>query len=185
MALTWWRTAIRSDSELFSDAWSVVQIPIGATLKRVIVSCYIESGEALDADSIRFLTHTPIVNTLEVTAGSPPPFPENPGRTLPGNRDFLHYDVTTMKTVLEGGTTTVLTTAFNDGSVSRWDTSVQRKNLTDPMEVFWSWGFLYGGTFPARGAFSRMVASSLLDVGSPIGGMQLYEGPSRLDPSAQ
>lgn len=162
MSLTWERTVIRSTSPVFSDFWSLLNLPVNATLKRVVLSWYIDMLGG-DADSLAFWTQIPIVNTIEVTYGSPPPFPENPGQTVPDVQDFLHYDVTTMKGVFASGSIVRLSTAFNDGSVGRWDTSVQRRSLTEPATVWWSWGAAYPGPFPASGALSRAVASVLYD----------------------
>lgn len=147
---------------MFSDFWALANLGTDTTIKRVVLSWYIDMlGN--DSGSLAFWSEVPIVNTIEVTYGSPPPFPENPGQTFPDTQDFLHYDVTTMKGVPEAGTSILLSTAFNDGSVGRWDTSVQRRSLTEPCTVWWSWGAAYPGPFPASGALSRGVASVLYD----------------------
>lgn len=162
MSLTWERTVIRSTSAVFSDFWALCNLPVNATLKRVVLSSYIDML-GTDGTSLPFWASIPIVNTIEVTYGSPPPFPENPGTTVPDVQDFLHYDVTTMKGVWKSGGVIELSTAFNDGDVSRWDTSVQRRSLTEPATVWWSWGVAYPGPYPPAGALSRGVASVLYD----------------------
>lgn len=147
---------------MFSDFWALSNLAPDTTLKRVVLSWYIDMTDD-DSYSLQFWSEIPIVNTIEVTYGSPPPFPDNPGQTVPDVQDFLHYDITTMKGVYESGSSVLLTTAFNDASVGRWDTSVQRRSLTEPATVWWSWGAAYPGPFPPRGAYSRAVASVLYD----------------------
>lgn len=162
MPLAWERSVVRSTSAVFSDFWALCNLPVNATLKRVNLNCYIDML-GTDGTSLPYWASLPIVNTIEVTYGSPPPFPENPGTHVPDVEDFLHYDITTMKGVWKSGGAIQLSTAFNDGDVCRINTTVQRRTNTLPATIWWSWGVAHPGPYPPAGALSRAVASVLYE----------------------
>lgn len=164
MVLRWVRTAIRSTSPLFSDFYTLVQIPVGVTLKRTICSWYVETPFSDNASQV-YWSQNPIISAIQVTSGSPPPFPINPGRELPDG-DFLHWDISTVKPVpgFTGASGSMLySSAASTGAIQRIDTDVQRKPIIVPMEVFLTWGFLGPLSLPANGVVTRLTASCLID----------------------
>lgn len=164
MVLRWVRSAIRSTSPLFSDFYTLVQLPVGVTLKRTICSWYVETPFT-DNDSQIYWSQNPIISAIQVTSGSPPPFPINPGRDLPEG-DFLHYGISTVKPVpgWTGASGSMFyTSAATTGDIEKIDTDVQRKPIIVPSEVFLTWGFLGPLSLPANGVVTRLTASCLID----------------------
>lgn len=162
MALEWFYSQTRSQSPLFSDFWTLVQLPPGVTLKRTIISWHIDML-GTDNASVEFWSSINVVNTLEMTFGSPPPFPENPGISPLSGRDLLHLDETRLSVVSGTSVSFVLSTADDDSGIGRWDTKVQRRNDVVPAELFWSWGVTASANLPATGALSRFTSAVLVD----------------------
>lgn len=162
MALEWFYSQTRSQFPVFSDFWTLVQLPPGVTLKRTILSWHIDML-GTDNASVEFWTTINIVNTLEMTFGSPPPFPENPGVESLSARDLLHLDETRMSVHPSVSPSFVVSTALTDASIGRWDTKVQRRNDAVPAELFWSWGATAFTNLPPTGAISRFSSAVLVD----------------------
>ena len=162
VALEWQRTQARSQQPVFSDFWTLVQLQPGVTLKRVILSWHIDML-GTDNASVEFWTTINVVNTLEITYGSPPPFPENPGIAPLGPRDLLQLDETRLAVHPQVSPSFVVSTAVTDADIGRWDTNVQRRNDATGAQLYWSWGVTASTNLPPTGALSRFAASVLVD----------------------
>lgn len=168
MVLAWDRRQTASTSPLFSDFWALVDLSPGVTLKRVVLNAFITNRTG-DSDSLSYWVGRGIVTAIEVTYGSPPPFPEDPATTFPGERDFIHWGLAPMNLM---GQSTFPSTTADAGGMIHVDTPVQRVNHEVPATVWWSWG-VQGGAPPGlvTGALSRFASSVLVDApdvpGSP------------------
>lgn len=160
VALQWAYLAQRSNLTVFSDFWTLVQLPAGVTLKRTILTWYIDNSG--DINALEYWGAIPIVNTVEITFGDPPPFPENPGTAPLDGRDLLHLEITRMSNV-NVGQGALASTASNQGSIGRIDTKVQRRNDATNASLYWSWGVIDNSPPAVAGSISRFAAAILVD----------------------
>lgn len=160
MALEWDRRQVAGTSPLFSDFWALVDLSPGVTLKRVVLNAFITNRSGT-SDDLSYWVGRGIVSAIEVTYGSPPPFPDDPATTFPGGRDFIDWRLAPMGLV---GQSTFPTTTADSGGLIHVDTPVQRLNNEVPSTVWWSWG-VQGGPPPGGivGALSRFASSVLVD----------------------
>lgn len=159
MVLRWYRTSFRGITPLFSDYWTLAQLPAGVTLKRVVLDCAIVCRGTLN-DASAWMAQG-IVNTVEVTYGMPPPFPLNPGTKPLDGRDLLHTGMLYMSP--DPGLSFASTTG-GGRPVEHIDVQIQRKDPDYPAIVWWSWGIQMNESLPqTTGALSRGVVSVLVD----------------------
>lgn len=160
MVLQWERRQAASTSALFSDYWALVELPPGVALRRLVLQAFI-AIRSNQNDTISYWAGRGIVHGVEITTGSPPPFPLDPATSNPNGRDWLHWGITHP---WQGGQVLFQATAAGDGGIIRVDTDVQRIDNTNPMQVWWSWGVQGGppgGTI--NGALTRFASAALVD----------------------
>lgn len=162
LALEWQYFRVRSTSAVNSGWRPIADLPVDTTLKRTIVTWYYDMLST-DLESVEFWTEVPIISTVELTYGSPPPFPDDPGTTSMDGRDFVHVEVNTQTATNQTADGYMVTSAPHNGAIRVVDTPVQRKPTTEPAQVWFSWGAMGVSSYPPEGTLLRMVSACLVD----------------------
>lgn len=176
----WFYTKFNSSIATDSDFLALANIPPNVKLLRTVLTWW--CANYVTDSWIDWVNDMP-VNTIEVTRGSPPPFPADPGRDGLFGRDLLYLG-TWYNTYMIGRNLgeSYLISQAPGGGPGVIDTNVTRVSGA-PMTVWWSWGTEFlSASAPAIGFQSRMTSAVLVegDSGS-IAQMAVPDNDSLID----